>query len=239
MRLARVLSFAMMSALASSAIARADDTKPIRHLVYGFDVTLTSNLSQQDYGGTAQSKGSNGDRGQIVVDVLAVQPDSGLVVRISESARGTRSAEPTMCVTYGNGQFVCEAEKKINEEEYTLLRLLGKGFVNRSQVDAKHHWSYGTDSPASVETSDYTIDSDKDGILGIALNRVQRVKGAQGYTATTEGKITYNERASVPLSDTEDTVTRSEGAATYNRLEQQISLNLISDSMQPQAAQAH
>jgi len=239
MTLARFSSFAIVAALVCGAVARADDTKPIRHLVYSFDVTLTSNLAQQSYAGTSQATGSNGDRGQIIVDVLQVQPDTGIVVRISESARNTRSAEPTTCVTYGNGQFICETDKKINEEEYTLLRLLGKNFVNRAQLDAKHHWMYGTDSAASAETSDYTIDSDKNGILGIALSRQQRVKGAQGYTATTEGKLTYNERMSVPLSDTEDTVTRAEGGASYNRFEQQISLNLVSDSMQPQAAQAH
>lgn len=215
MRLARFSSYALVAVLVSTAFTRADDAKPIRHLVYSFDVTLTSNLSQQNYSGTSNSSGSNGDRGQIIVDVMAVQPDTGLVVRISESARNTRTAEPAMCVTYGNGQFVCESDKKINEEEYTLLRLLGKGFVNRSQIDAKHHWAYGTDSAASAETSDYTLDSDKDGILGIALSRQQRVKGAQGYTATTEGKITYNERMSVPLSDTEDTVTRQEGGTRH------------------------
>lgn len=225
-----------IAAAACAGAARADGQQPIRHLVYSFDVTLSSSLSQENYGGTTNSTGSNGDRGQIVVDVLNVQPDSGLVVRISEHARETRSAEPAMCVTYGNGQLICENDKKINEEEYTLLRLLGRGFITRSQLDAKNHWTYGTDSAALAETSDYTINTDRDGILTIALSRHQEVKGPQGYTAETQGRLTYNEHMSVPVSDTEDTVTREQASASYNRLEQQITVTLVSDSMQQTTA---
>lgn len=231
MKLVRFSILALAAGLAAAGAARADDQKPIRHLVYNFDVTLTSNLSQESYSGTSNASGSNGDRGQIVVDVLAVQPDTGLVVRIAENARNTRTAEPAMCVTYGNGQFICETGKKINEEEYTLLRLIGKDFVNTAQLDAKNHWSYGVSSADVDEKSDYTIDGTKNDVLTISMTRVMKAKGAQGYTATTEGKLTYDQKMSVPVSDTEDTVTRYDGAQSYNRLEAQISLNLASDSM--------
>lgn len=236
MKLAYVSLFGLLAVLACPSIGLADDAKPIRHLVYSFDVTLNTALTNQGYLGTTTNSGSNTDRGQIIVDVIGVQPDSGLVVKVSEQARNSRSAEPAMCVTYGNGQLVCQSDKKVNEEEYTLLRLLGRGFVNRSQVDAKHHWTYATDSAEMTETSDYTINSDNGGILGIALSRQQKVKGPQGYTAMTDGKLTYNERMSVPVSDTEDTVTRQQAATSYNRMEQQITLTLVSDSMQQQAA---
>jgi hypothetical protein len=236
MKVLRFFILALAVAVASAAAARADDQKPIRHLVYNFDITLTSNLSQENYSGTSHATGTNADRGQIVVDVLAVQPDTGLVVRISENARDTRSAEPAMCVTYGNGNFICESGKKINEEEYTLLRLIGKNFVDTAGLDAKHHWSYGTSSADSDEKSDYTIDSNKNDMLNISLSRVFKAKGAQGYTATTEGRLTYDQKMSVPVNDTEDTITRYDGAQSYNRLEAQISLSLASDSMAVQTA---
>ena len=239
MNLGRFGVFALALALSAACAARADDQKPLRHLVYHFDVTLTSSVSQENYSGTSNASGSNGDRGTITADVLAVQPDTGLVVRISEQARETRSAEPAMCVTYGNGEFVCEAGKKINEEEYTLLRLLGKNFVNRATIDAHDNWTYGTNSPDMDETSTYHIDRDNGGMLNITLSRNLRVKGAQGYTATTDGKITYNEKLEVPVTDTEDTLTRQEGAQMYNRLEQQISLSLLSDSMAGQTTASH
>jgi hypothetical protein len=239
MKFSRLFAFGFALAVAAGTRAYADDAKPIRHLVYDFDVTLSSSIAQESYSGTSNASGSNGDRGQIVADVMAVQPDTGLVVKISENARNTRSAEPAMCVTYGNGQFVCESDKKINEEEYTLLRLLGKNFVNHAEMDAKNHWTYGVDSPAMTETSNYTIDSQKDGILNIAISRDQRVKGAQGYTAQTQGRLTYNEPMNVPVADTEDTVTRQEGGASYNRLEQQISLRLVTDSMAQSQTASH
>jgi hypothetical protein len=232
-------SLTLAGIVAAASLARADEPKAIRHLVYDFDVSLTSTLSQQSYDTTTNSTGSNGDRGQIVVDVLSVQPDTGLVVRISENARNTRTAEPAMCVTYGNGQFICETGKKINEEEYTLLRLLGKNFVNTAQIDAHNHWTYGTTSPDMDETSDYTIDANKGGILQISLTRQMRAKGPQGSLSSTQGKVVYNQNLGVPISDTEDTVTRQEGAQTYNRLEQQISFNLVTDSMQQQTTASH
>jgi hypothetical protein len=236
MKSLRFTVLALAAALAASTGARADDQKPIRRLVYNFDVTLSSNLEQQGYSGTSHANGSEGDRGQILVDVLAVQPDTGLVVRISENARNTRSAEPAMCVTYGNGQFICETGKKINEEEYTLLRLIGKNFVNTAQIDAKNHWSYATSSPDMDEKSDYTINSNKNDVLAISLLRVMTAKGAQGYTATTEGQVEYNQKLSVPVSDTEDTITRYDNVQIYNRLEAKIRLNLASDSMAAQTA---
>lgn len=230
MKLLRLSLLTLAALVAAAGAARADDQKPMRHLVYDFDITLTNNVSQENYSGTTTTNGSTGDRGQIVVDVLAVQPDTGLVVRISENARETRSAEPAMCVTYANGSFICESGKKINEEEYTLLRLLGKNFVDASQLDAKNHWRYGVTSPDQDETSDYTINSSKNDVLSIALTRVLKAKGAQGYTADTQGSLTYDQKADVPLSDSEDTVTRYDGAQSYNRLEAQIDLKLVSDS---------
>jgi len=239
MRSAYFAFFTLTAFFAFASAARPDEAKPIRHLVYNFDITLSSALAQETGSGTYHSSGGTGDRGQIVADIIAVQPDTGLVVRISENARETRSAEPAMCVTYGDGQLICENDKKINEEEYTLLRLLGKGFVNRSEIDAKNHWTFSTNSEAMNETSDFTINSESNGVLRIGLLREQRVKGAQGFTATTHGNLLYNERLSVPVSDTEDTVTRTQSGMSYDNLEQQITLNLATDSMQQRAAQGH
>jgi hypothetical protein len=235
----KLLSFsilALAAAVGAAGAARADGQKPIRHLVYNFDVMFTNSSSQESYSGTTNSSANNGDRGQIIADVLAVQPDTGLVVRISETARNTRSADPAMCVTYGNGQFICETSKKINEEEYTLLRLIGKNFINTAQIDAKNHWSYGTSGGDTDEKSDYTISSNKNGVLAISLSRTLKYKGAQGYTATTEGQLVYDQNMSLPVHDSEDTITRYDGVQSYTRLEAQITLSLASDSMASQTA---
>ena len=229
---------AFASAFAASA-AIADDAKPIRHLVYNFTVTLTSDVAQQNYSGTSNASGGTNDRGQIVVDVVSVQPDTGLVVRVSENARGARSAEPAMCVTYGTGQLICDSSKKVNEEEYALLRLLGRNFINRAEIDANNHWHYGTDTSDGSESNDYTINGDRDGVLSVNFQRELKVRGPQGYTADTQGTLSYNEKMSLPVSESEETVTRAQTGESYNRLDQQISFSLVSDSMAPQAAAAH
>jgi hypothetical protein len=229
----------LAAAMLMAGTALADDTKPIRHLIYNFSVTISSELAQQSYSGTTNSSGSNGDRGQIVVDVLQVQADTGLVVRIQENARDTRSAAPVMCVTYGNGQMICEAGKKVNDEEYALLRLIGKNFIDPAQIDAKNHWHYGSDSSDLSESNDYTINSNKDGVMAIAFQREVKAHGAQSYTADTQGHLTYSAKMSVPVSENEETMTRFDGAQSYNRVDTSITLSLASDSMQPQTASAH
>ncbi len=240
MNLSRFSILAAAAVLATAGIARADGAKPIRHLVYDVTVSINGSLSQQDYSGTTTSSGGgNGDRGQIVVDVMALQPDSGLVVNISEHTRGSRSADPAMCVTYGSGQIICESGKKINEEEYTLLRLLGKDFVNRAVMDSKNHWQFATNSSDMSETNDYTINSESNGVATIGLQRDLKVHGPQGYDASTTGKVTYSEKMQVPLSDSEETETRAQTGDSYNRVDQSITLNLASDSMQQQTAQTH
>jgi co-chaperonin GroES (HSP10) len=231
MKPARFLFLAAAAVFTCGSIARADDTKILRHLVYEFSITYTSNNQQQNYSGTTTQTSSTGDRGTITADVIGEQPDSGLVVRISEQARQTRSAEPALCVAYGNGQLICDQSKKINEEEYSLLRLLGRNFINHDVIDVHNNWTYGTSGPDSDETNNYHIDSNNDGILSITLSRTLRVKGAQTSTAQTDGRVTYDEKMSVPKSLSEDTVTRDDGAQHYNRLEQQINLNLTTDSM--------
>jgi hypothetical protein len=137
-----------------------------------------------------------------------------------------------MCVTYGTGQIICEAGKKVNEEEYTLLRLLGKNFVNPAAMDPKHHWQFATTSSDTSETNDYTLRDQKDGIATISVERMLKVHGPQGYDASTSGQVTYNENLEVPLNVTEETETRAQTGDSYNRVDQTITLHLTADSMQ-------
>ena len=234
-----ICTFALLSAFAG-APAAAQQTKPVRHLVYGFDISITSETTVQNSGigstddvhssssgsGMTHYGAGNSDKGAITVDVLAVQPDTGLVVSISEQARQTRSAEPATCVVYGIGSVICDSSKKINEEEMSLLRVLGRNFVSPSQLDAKRHWQNVNSTPSGKETNDYTITGDdNNGLLAIDYLRSLTVQGANGYRADTRGNLAYNEKLSVPIKLKEDTVTRqSQGAGQDNRIEQQLTL---------------
>jgi hypothetical protein len=233
------ISLAAAAAL-TAGTAFADAGKPIRHLVYAFDVTFNTTSTIHDSGigggpmsGSTDYRAGNMDKGQIIVDVMAVQPDSGLVVNVSEHAQNTRNSVPTMCVAYGNGNVVCDqSHGDLNEEEMSLLRVIGRDFINHGLIDNKNHWQTGQSSPDAKETNDYTIDSTNGDVLGITFERYLKVATGQPFEATTNGKITYNQKLSVPTMLSEDTVTRrNTGGGNYDRIEQHITLNLRSDSM--------
>ncbi len=241
-RLHLVCTFALLLALAGT-VAGAQQTKPMRHLAYSFDISITSERTVHDSGvgaagggtgsGIAHYGGGNSDKGTITIDVLGVQPDTGLVVSIAEQGRRDRSAEAATCVAYGIGSVVCDPNKKVNEEEMSLLRVLGRNFVNPSLLDAKRHWQSVETMAGGNETNDYTIASDdNDGKLGIDYVRVLRVEGANGYRADTNGTLSYNQKLSVPVQLKEDTVTRQHlGQGQDDRVEQQLTLTLTTDSL--------
>jgi hypothetical protein len=241
MKAARRFAIAVAAvSLLSGTAALADGPKPMRHLVYTFDVAFNTTSTVHDSGiggngsGSTDYHGGSMDKGQIVVDILTVQPDTGLVLNVSEQARDSRSAVPTMCVAYGNGAVVCDqSHGELNEEEMSLLRVIGKDFVNHSLIDNKNHWQYSQSTPDANETNDYTIQKTQGDVLSIGFQRYLKVQQGQPFEATTDGTITYNQKFSVPTGLTEDTVTRKNtGAGNYDRIEQRISLNLSSDSMQ-------
>jgi hypothetical protein len=234
------LSLAAAAALTATA-ALADAGKPVRHLVYNFDVTLNSTSTVHDSGigggpvsGSTDYHAGNMDKGQIIVDVVTVQPDNGLVVNVSERAENTRNSVPTMCVAYGNGAVVCDqSHGDVNEEEMSLLRVIGKDFVNQALIDSKHHWQYAQSTSDAKETNDYTIDSTSGDLLAITYQRYLKVATGQPFEATTNGKLHYNEKMTVPTSLSEDTITRKNtGGGNYDRIEQRVTLTLASDSMQ-------
>lgn len=235
-------------AFSSLACAGAAELNTIRHLVYSFDVTIRTDMQVKTSGigngdsslhvasvsgtGTNHYGAGDSDQGTIAVDVLQVQPDNGLVVKISEQSRGDRNAEPALCVVYGIGSVICDSSKKVNEEEMALLRLLGRGFVNPSTIDAKHHWSYDASTPEAKENNDYTIVGQHGDLTDISLQRVLTVSGAQGYVATTDGSLSYDQKRSAPTKVEEDTVTRQHvDIGQDNRTETQVTLTLQHDSL--------
>ena len=231
----------LAAAFAAGTIAQADDQKPIRHLVFNMGVTIATTLTQHTSGiggdgpasGSVDSKGSDSETGTIVADIMAVQPDTGLVVRVSEQARGDRNNEPTMCVTYGTGTIVCDMSKGgPNEEEMSLLRVLGRDFVNPVLMDANKHWRTSSEIPGGKETNDYRIDSQTGDLADISYQRVLDMGGAQSFNASTQGKIVYNQKLSVPTSMVEDTITRKNGmGGDYTTVDQKMTFTLASDSL--------
>ncbi|HEY8322465.1 MAG TPA: hypothetical protein VIG46_11815 [Candidatus Baltobacteraceae bacterium] len=218
--------------------AAGGPAKPLRHLAYSFTYTETSDRTQHDSGiggpasGMADSKSGSSDKGEILVDIMGAAKDASLVVSISEKARDTRSAAPVTCAAFSNTNVICENGKKVNDEELAVLRLLGAKFINTDLIDEKNHWNFGWTSDQLDRSVDFTVNANDNNMLKITEARVEKVKGAQGYTATLDGKITYNLTKVVPVAIDEDTTTRqSIGMGDYDTARTQISLTLESDSL--------
>ncbi len=231
-----------LAALAlSTTFASADTAKPIRHVVYHFDVSMRSTLTTHSSGiddgtgasGMADYSGGSADKGTIAFDVMQAGSDGGLAVQVSEAAQNTRSAAATTCVVYNDGRLICDPNGKVNEEEMALLQVAGRNFVDPTQFDAHKHWKVSGASGPYTTSTDYTMTGgDPAGIVAIALQRVDKVDGAQGYNATTDGTLLYDMPLSIPTSLKEDTVMRqSRGMGQDNRVDTHITLNLLSDSL--------
>ena len=226
-------------------IAQATAPPVQRHLVYTFTYGVSTDRQVHtsgmgaggngDASGTAASgmadfTGGNEDKGTIAVDVVREQPDTGLVVSVSEAARDSRSAEPATCVVYSDTTIVCDPNKKINAEELTLLRFLGVHFVDPNQLDAKQHWHVER-AGAISSAADYTIDKNVDGALTISEVRVVKEIGARARTTNVNATVGYDFNKTVPIAINAYSIERSEQGEQYNTIKTQTVLTLQTDSM--------
>ncbi len=254
----RNAAYVVAMSLALGGIARADAPAPVRHLVYDFTYTNTQTVAQHDSGisssdqaastkgmnggsgglsgsapasGVSESKNAVGDRGTITVDVIRVEQDTGLVVTVSEQARDSRSAQPATCVVYGSTNVICDSNKQVNTEELALLRLLGSNFVDPAQIDAKNHWRVDQSGPTTSDVADFSIGQNDSGIMQITSLRVLKASGAQGFTSTSDGTITYDYARLIPTAIVEDeTLRQSGGMGGYTTVRTQTTLALATDS---------
>ncbi|MDQ2663827.1 MAG: hypothetical protein M3Y18_07330 [Candidatus Eremiobacteraeota bacterium] len=242
----RVSSFPIvLFALAVAGVACAPpivaSAAPLRHAVYHFDVSVHSDLTVHTSGidggsatGSTDYGGGDADRGTIAIDVLSAAADGGLNVQIREDALYTRTAKPALCAVYGDGRVVCDPEARVNAEEHALLLAFGRGFVDAAKLDAENHWTQSDTGSGFATLTDYTIASgDLGKVVTIALQRVDKMSGAQGYNAVTSGTIAYNVPMSIPTAIKENTTMRqTRGIGQDNRIDTSVTLSLVSDSMQ-------
>lgn len=245
----RRLSLCATAALIlSSAVPAMADTPPMRHLVYSFTYgskqsvgARDSNAYSTDGSGNitptvgshiSQYDGALGDKGTMVVDVIREQPDKGLVVVVSENAELTRKAPPATCVVYANTEVICDPNKTVNPEEYTLLRFMAQNFVDPNLLDAKKHWGFDTESGGMALKADYTIVSANGQMMIIDEVRNIKREGTQGLTTNVQSKIDYDFGHAVPTAIDEYVTQRaSQGAGSTATTIYQTDLKLVSDSL--------
>jgi hypothetical protein len=238
---------AAMALLCAPALARADQSAG--QLVYNFTYSADQNITSRDAANNVETVdpygnyngGSNGishyggtltDKGTITVDVVKKQPDGALVVMISEQGENIRRASPAECVVYGNTHVICDPNKTVYNEEYTLLRFLAANFVDPSQLDANKHWQIVQDVNNDHVTADYAISSNNNGVMQIGEKRTIKETGAGHLTTDIETKIGYDYTRTVPTFVDEYAQQYTDaGIKGSQKSIYQTTLNLVSDTM--------
>lgn len=253
MQVSRILLAAVGTAAilsATSALGRADT--PGDQLVYAFTYGSEQNITARDAvdnvekmnsesgyldlgdtNGISHYHGSLSDQGTMTVQIVRKQSDGGLIVSISEAGQNTRRAPAATCVVYGNTSVICDPNKTVYPEEYTLLRFLGPNFVDPSQLDASRHWAISQPSGnGDTVTAAYTINSNSNGAMRISETRTIRPAIKSAVETDIATKIGYDFTRTVPTSVDEYTMQRQENGTTGStKTIYQTTLNLVSDTM--------
>ncbi len=200
------------------------------------DSTTSAEAVSQDLisGGTngiSHYHGNQNDKGKIVVEIVRQQTDGGLILSISEQGEQTRRAPPATCVVYPNTHVICDPNKTVYPEEYTLLRFLGRNFVDPNQLDANRHWSVSQNSAAMDVKADYTIGGNSNGIMQISESR--KIRPPSGSATTdVQTKITYDFARAVPTNIDEYVTQRQDNGVTGTTTTiYQTTLGLLSDTV--------
>jgi hypothetical protein len=242
---------------ALACVARADTS--MGTLVYDFSYSASQNITARDDKNSSESvetsvmqtcgggptclgntygsaishyAGSLTDRGTMTVNIIKKQPDGALVVMISEAGENIRRASPAECVVYGNTNVICDSNKTVYTEEYTLLRFLAQNFVDPSELDANKHWAIVQDMNNDHVTANYVIDSNNNGQMQIGESRTITETGPGHLTTDVTTKIGYDYTRTVPTSVTEYAQQYTDaGIKGTQRSIYQTTLQLVSDTM--------
>jgi len=219
----------------------------MRQLVYSFTYGSTQNVNARDSSnyntdpngnimpvagsGVSNYKGTLCDKGTMLVDVMREQPDKGLVVVVSENAEVTRKAPPATCVVYANTEVICDPNKTVNPEEYTLLRFMASNFVDPNVLDEKKHWGYDSVTGGTALKADYTI-VHSDGTK-MTIDEVRNIKrqDTQGQTTSIYSKIDYDFARLIPTAIDEYVTQRSDHGGGNATTIYQTDFKLVTDSL--------
>ncbi len=250
--------------LAPSLAAADTSVTPAATLVYNFTYSSNNQITArdssnpaQDYGAPTSGGGAHAvsgggnnfsnagsgqahyeaaldDKGTMTVNIIGKQPDGGLILNISEVGQNARRAPAATCVVYGNTRVICDPNKTVFTEEYTLLRFLGVNFVDPNQLDANKHWNAtGLNGPGQDIAASYTINSNSNGLMQIGETRtVTATSAAIRVTTQVESKVGYDYNRLVPTSIEEYVQQRNDRGTAGNALATyQTTLQLVSDTM--------
>jgi len=241
----RLVLILMAFGLAGAALPAAAQQQVQRHLVYDFSVGITNdthdtNASQRMLStagganasgtGDTQYLGVASDSGKITVDAYGVEPDGGLVVKVSEDAqRGNRTAAPAECVIYPTTNVVC-GDGLVTPEEMDILHTLSPKFFDAAALDTKRHWHEGND--AAGVSLDFTVTGTSGDNITISEDNNQKIAGVHGGTVHGTATYTYNVAKTITTQMKEyDTIRQQTGPGQYANITVDVTASLATDNV--------
>jgi hypothetical protein len=238
--------------LATPSLGRADSTQSqvVYYFTYGSQQEITSRDQQNNTdiasttgalsganvnstSGISDYHGGLNDKGTMTVDMVGLQPDKGLVVNISEAGENTRRAPPATCVVYGNTRVICDPNKTVLPEEYTLLRFLGANFVPLP-LDQNKSWQIEQNGSNIDVKANYVVTSNSDGQAQISEHRSVSPDTGGSLTTDIQTKIGYDLTHSIPTSVDEYVLQHQDnGVSGTTRTVYQTTLKLVSITPPP------
>lgn len=174
--------------------------------------------------------GPQSNSGRIAIAVQREESDGGLVVQVRETPASGSAGVAVTCVAFADTTVVCDPNLPVSPVAMELLRLLGRGFVDPSRLDAQGHWR--VEPQGSSGTSDYQIVRRAGGVLQISESGVVTQAGSRWKT-TIGATIDYDASRALPTSLVESTVERSHRGVVDETISTQTNLTLVSDSAAP------
>jgi hypothetical protein len=240
---ARIIPALAAIGLTLAALPAAAQQTVQRHLVFDFTVGVQNDTHDTDASskmvndaGGANANGTGdtsylgiaSDKGTIPVDVFGVEPDGGLVVKVSEDGQNVRKAAAVECVVYPTTNVIC-ASGQVYPEELAVVRTLSPKFFDPSTLDAKHHWHQG--SEAAGVSLDFIAGTPAGTIVPISENDDEKVQGGQGSTMHGTDTYSYDMAKNVATQLKEyDTIRKQMGPGQYANIIIDITAQLATDS---------
>lgn len=235
--LAFVTAFAMLIPGIASA---ADQTKPMRTLVYTIAYSAENRNNEQTSGfsggggGTGNAGGmvtrvsQSGDDGTLTVNVVAATPDGGLVVDCAFAGKSTQQATLRVAI-FADGRVAPPPDAVLSPAAAYMLPLLARGIVADRTIQPGSSWSRPIAAPAKGSTTFRVTSVDGDDAT-LKINGTLTVPGARGYDETDDGTAVYDTAKLAPVSYDLTATSRHVLAEQYITSNVRLTAKLVSDS---------
>ena len=238
--------FLLAAVAVATSAAPADNTTPLREVVYKVSYTHHQSLNIGTYGGYASGAdnvgGANGgapvsqradvsDEGTITVDVMA-EANNALGIKLTESWRQHPRAQIFQGEVAPDGSLNFGGQP-ISEVSVELLPFFGPLISKGQTLDVGVKWTVNADSPAGSMATDYVIKSIDDNGVTIEETKTVKVKGTVGMDASINGTIVYLAPMLVPISGKIVRHSSKGGASDSNNDDMIINFDRTSDSLDP------